>query len=464
MKTSFKYYIFIALFLAICITPFVGMTFYHADANSENRKLTDFPEGVLPDGSINVNYLQGLGDYFNDHFAFRSQMVEANALLHAKLFGYSTVDDVIMGENDWLYYTATLDDYRHMNGVSDRTLYVMAHNLSLQQQYSELLGAQFLFTIAPNKNSLYGENMPDKYKVISADESDAQRFVPYLEDEGVHYVDLYRLFSNQDETLYYKKDSHWNNKGAVLVYNELLSAAEWEHETYETVTPEIVHDYVGDLNRMLYSQNAVPEDDYRYREIFPYAMVNPSATVEDMEIATVNPSADGSLLMYRDSFGNTLLPYMASEFGEAFFSKTVPYPMTDLLDTQADVVIVEKVERHLPTLAQVPPQMHALFVSSPEAYTDAGETNTTVKASCEGDYLHITGSCDAKYGSTKTRFFVKLLDRDECFEAFGVVKASDEFGFEMRVLYEGEDSVLMQIFMENEGEYTLVFDGEAAVK
>ena len=357
--TRKHYLIYICIAVFICIVPFAAMTFHATNTTSENKTLKEMPS-LFTDEGFNISFMSELGDYFTDRFAFRNELVSANAALSSKLLKTSTVDDVILGENDWLYYSATLDDYRHDNGVSERMLYNMAHNVRLMQDYTEAQGRTFVFTIAPNKNSLYGENMPDRYKYIVEEESDAERLKPYLEAEGVNYLDLFELFNEQDEVLYYRKDSHWNNKGAVLVYNELLDMAGIEHETYEDNEPAIVSDYYGDLNKMLYADLAKPENDYSYRDSFPYTTADPEATVEDNIVETTCPDGTWRLLMYRDSFGNTLLPYMASEFSEGYFSKVVPYPFTDDLEaTDADVVIAEKVERHLPTLAQVVPVMEA---------------------------------------------------------------------------------------------------------
>ena len=55
-----------------------------------------------------------------------------------------------------------------------------------------------------------------KSQIVDPDHS-AVLLKPYLEDRGVRYLDLFTLFESQDEVLYLKTDSHWNNKGAFLV-------------------------------------------------------------------------------------------------------------------------------------------------------------------------------------------------------------------------------------------------------
>lgn len=427
--------LYIAAVIGICLVPFAMMGVRPTTETTENKKLAEKP--VLADeNGWNKDFLSDAGDYFTDHFAFRQELVAADAKLRSGLFEVSAEDSVIQGKNGWLYYEATLDDYQHKNSVSDRVLFNMAHNTALMQEYTELLGKTFLFTIAPNKNSLYGENMPERYHYTVAEQSDAERLKPYLEKEGVHYVDLFELFGQQDGVLYYARDSHWNQEGAVLVYNTLLDACGIAHETYENVDSEIRCDYYGDLNLMLYPVGARPEDDVHYDKEFTYVYSREGAAVEDTFIQTANPAGSQNLLMYRDSFGNSLLPYMAEHFANATFSKVVPYPMTDLITAAPDVVIVEKVERHLPTLSEVPPQMSAL-ARALDGKIETMESGTTLKAAKEGSYIRLSGIADASCVDPESRFFVEVDDGEKktVYEAFCVNTSekgvSSDYGYTM---------------------------------
>ena len=50
--------------------------------------------------------------------------------------------------------------------------------------------------------------------------------------EKVNYVDLYNLFKSNDETLYLKKDSHWNGKGALLAYKSIMNKTKLPYDNY----------------------------------------------------------------------------------------------------------------------------------------------------------------------------------------------------------------------------------------
>ena len=65
--------------MVICILPFVGMAVCPADKTTENRKMAVFPDIIKESGRLNINFLQELGNYFQDHFAFRLELVSADA-------------------------------------------------------------------------------------------------------------------------------------------------------------------------------------------------------------------------------------------------------------------------------------------------------------------------------------------------------------------------------------------------
>ena len=72
------------LFFAVCLIPSLGMLAAKTETSSENRELSKFPSFVTEEG-LNVEWLPQAGDYFQDHFAFRNELVTANALLNGKL-------------------------------------------------------------------------------------------------------------------------------------------------------------------------------------------------------------------------------------------------------------------------------------------------------------------------------------------------------------------------------------------
>ncbi|MFR4564168.1 MAG: hypothetical protein ACLT5O_06470, partial [Anaerotignum sp.] len=64
---------------------------------------------------------------------------------------------------------------------------------------------------------------------------------------------------------------------------------------------------------MLFPKAVQKEDNYFYDTASNFVYVNEVKDNMDSWIETENPNAIGSILMYRDSFGESLLPFVAGE-------------------------------------------------------------------------------------------------------------------------------------------------------
>lgn len=409
--------IYCILFFAICLCPSLGMLVTKQETSSENRQLSEFPSPKTEEGKINVEWLSQAGDYFQEHFAFRNELVTGNALLHGRLLETSTADGVIQGKNGWLYYKDSLDDYLGQNLLSDRSLFNIAHMLSMTQQALEEKGVNFLFTIAPNKNSLYGDNMPYYDKLKVSDQTNRENLESWLTTEKVAYADLYQALMEEDEVLYHARDSHWNNKGAALAADVLMDALGKDHDSYEGESYTVRRDYTGDLDTMLYPLASTADDEIYYDKETTYATVEEIQSNFDPRITTVNPVKEGSLVMYRDSFGNALLPYMADAYANAYFSRGIPYQLMDVETHSADTVIIERAERFLPEMSQFPPVLTAKEISLTEDQELQGSDGAVdVKIKPQGMTAQLSGQIKEGLLDTDSRIYLKV--NGSVYEAF----------------------------------------------
>ncbi len=454
--------VFVAACMALCLLPFAGMAVAPTNTTTENRRLVSFPE-MKKEGRWNQEWLGEAGAYFEDHFAFRPYIVTAESEKMGRVLGESAMDTVIDGKDGWLYYSSTRDDYLGADTLSERGAYNALHNLSLLKRYVEGNGAKFLFTAAPNKNSLYGEHMPYYAGKKVSDIKNIELIEPGLKKEKILYADLFTVFKDQKETLYLKRDSHWNQKGAVLAYHTMLDALGKEHDTYETVPAVRTKTEYGDLNRMVYPKSAVPEWNLTYEKEYTYQYVSDFESVEDAWVETGNEKGQGSLLMFRDSFGNTLLPLMADVYKKAYFSKSVPYPVEEYMtEYHPDTVIAEKVERNLDEFAKEPPVMTGLPVKL-EEQPEVKETKTTFSAGeseYDMSYLKLGGVLDPEYVKKDTNVFMSVAcaGQEQSYEAFTVSDETTDNGYLLylsRELISG-DSLEVSVITETEGNLTVV--------
>ena len=116
--------IFIFAVMAILLIPSAGMAVRPTTATYENRRLEEAPKAYYGDGSFNKGFFDDVSDYVSDHIAFRNEISALYAVLNDKAFSVSAREGVILGEEGWLYYTASSDDYLHKDLISGRKLYI----------------------------------------------------------------------------------------------------------------------------------------------------------------------------------------------------------------------------------------------------------------------------------------------------------------------------------------------------
>ena len=437
-------YFYIALFLLICLIPSAGLLLGRAEESAENRTAAKAPV-LWDEKGVNLHVLSDAGAWFEDHFAFRNEWVTGYAVLTGKLFGASSQERVIVGKNGWLYYKDSLEDFQRENPMSERQLFYIAHSLEIVQSYAREKGIRFAFTIAPNKNSLYGGNMPYYYQAFRSEDSESNltRLKHYLELEKVNYIDLYETFQEQEEVLYHTTDSHWNNKGAALAADRILCGLEKAHSDYTNAAYETRKDFEGDLAAMLYP--AMLTKPYLGTEEEIYYNPEPQFTYQEEVESNFSPkiytysAGEGSLVMYRDSFGNALLPFLAEAYESAYFSRALPYHLSDLEEYGADTLIIERAERFLPDMAKRAPEMEAPEIEAQESVFKQDFVRSEIRDLVWNErdsYFQVTGKVGMERLPVTARLYIRI-NGGICYEAFPVVCEDGQEGFSLLIPAEG---------------------------
>lgn len=383
MKKKWIAELAVGAFILACLIPGAGMFLLPQTPAAANQTLARPPRLTTAEGSFNPDVLREASDYIGDHFAFRQELITAKAALDAALFRTSSSEDVVLGREGWLFYRDTLPSYLHTQPMTDRELYAAAHTLALMREYVEGRGARFYVTVAPNKASLYPQYLANVGEPLPG-EDDIDRLRPWLERENISYLDLFSPFRQAEEVLYYAQDSHWTTRGAALAHDALIQGLGKADQTpFFSGSVHAGEAHRGDLYEMLYPAGRGTEADAAYDRAFAFTYLRTPRGPDDQRIETENPDASGNLLMFRDSFGNALHPFLADAYGKALFSRAMPYTLELLEDTGADTVLVELVERNLSWWAERAP----IFPAPRRTLTGevpAGETQGTCTLTADG--------------------------------------------------------------------------------
>ena len=410
--------IYLIVFLAMISLPLVGMLWYRTDMTVEKRYARAFPS-VIKEDKWNMQFFSELTDYFSDYFAYRQELATVDAVIKSRIFHVSNNEKVIVGKDKWLFFEETKDDYLGRNLLSDRGVHNCAKVLALLQEGAGRQGCQFLFVPVPNKNSLYPEYMPDRY-VKESTENNYSLLKKEMENQQVDFVDLKEAFGKQDAVMYHKLDTHWNNEGAAFASRQILEHIGKEYVDYSNEAYQVLNSFPGDLWGMLYPKWNRLDENVIYDRQHIYEYCNDAGTTEDMFIETSCQGKNGSLVMFRDSFGNALLPFLADEYGAAFFTKAVPYDWSLVGQYEADTVILELTERHIASLQQELPIMQGPERGIEGKVTKILQSDTSVNIAEQGEHCVVYGILDSRYVEEDSDILISVErnGKKRIFEAF----------------------------------------------
>lgn len=354
--------IILAVFICCIVFPwpiwFVIGDFI-GDKNNENREMTARPQLSLTNyGSFADEY----ESYFNDTMPFRSVLISLNKKINYFVFHESTSSYVILGKDGWLFYADTLADYQRYNLYTDEELETIKNNVLNTKTYFDERGIEFIIFVAPNKSSIYGDYMPDKYEVNEG-KSRTEQVISYLRnntDVTIYYPkdDLLEVRNKYPSLeLYLKLDTHWNYMGGYFGSQSLLKylgadTADFSRISYEAVNePDFfwngydMANMLGladvldaDLNYHLigYSDNTVTfEGDVR----------EDISSFNGVSISTSDSRDNCRVFFARDSFGEAMSPYLSAAFSYVYSPHISCMTKTMIEEQHPDIFIYEFVER-----------------------------------------------------------------------------------------------------------------------
>ena len=125
--------------------------------------------------------------------------------------------------------------------------------------------------------------------------------------------------------------------------------------------------------------------------------------------------------MFRDSYGNATIPYIADEYQRGFFSKGQPVDLDQTTYQNADTVIYEIVERNIPWIIEYLPYIDAprreLSDSIDKEYKAEDveiidNSGTTINKEDRGNRILVYGNVDESYIGAASLIFVKVVSSD----------------------------------------------------
>jgi hypothetical protein len=318
-----------------------------ADPGAENRELATWKDGVSA--------------WFDDHFGFRSTLVRWYGETRLFGLGVSPSAAVVVGRDGWFFYAddKAVEDYANVELMTDAGLANWREAVLRARHWLEARKIAYVFTVAPDKHAVYAEQFPTTIARIH-DMSRADQLFSALQDTGLAVDTRPALFgAKQQERIYHQTDTHWNDRGALVAYQQIINAVRvrvpstppaWTRSDF-TPTKRMVEgmDLAGmmGLTRVLREVDLalVPRHPRRARVVEPAG-----AKPTDEEGRLVTEIDDPSLpraVIFRDSFVSRLVPFLSEHFSRAVYLWQNDFDAAEVLKEHPDVVIQEIVGRHL---------------------------------------------------------------------------------------------------------------------
>lgn len=344
----------IAVFWGILVLPNLIWPFalkLVKNENIEKRDLAEFPVFSRETAEL---YPAQMEDYINDHAAFRNQFLYLDAGIDFFLFQTSSSQDVIRGKKGWFFFKMgnSVMDYRGQNLFSQEELDAVAAKAEEVRQYYEAQGTTFMIMLAPNKEGIYPEYMPDAYTRISP-VSRYDQIQQVLQEKTQVPVLLPKdtFLRDRDRQWYYKTDTHWNALGSFVAVQELIEAAGGETSSLDDMEISSQPWGDGDLIDMAHLPRGAFEDE-AYEVSGFYDEVEAEVLhlyPNRYAVLTAAPDAPDKrrVTLCRDSFALPMTDYLSRYFCFVDSYHTDIIQKEYLERNHPDILVYEIVERNM---------------------------------------------------------------------------------------------------------------------
>lgn len=256
----------VALFFAI-IFIMIGVTVFAPKktmSEEENKMLAQFPK-VTFKRIFSGDFMEDFDEYLSDHFAFRTEWIEAETNVQ-KALGKQEINGVFITQD------------RMIEDIGQPNETAVSASVDAINRYKQKFGTekQVALMLVPTAAEIY-RNTYNVYAPV-LDQTDFIQDV-YSRLEGVDTVDVFTsLNAAQDSYIYYRTDHHWTSYGAYIGYAALSKTLGYNAISYDMFNIEHASDsFLGTV----YSKVLTGEEMADTIDLYYYAGKN---VVEEVEI------------------------------------------------------------------------------------------------------------------------------------------------------------------------------------
>ena len=335
MKNKIFFAIFMTVWVVIVIINFIWPK--QVFSEEENRMLATIPRFSF-ESFVNGEYLNGVNDYINDHFAFRNFYLKLNSWWEVSVMGKKENNGVYIGKDGYLFEKFEYNDSEKENGNTNvETILNFANKMKEQN-------VPTYFVLVPNSIYINSNKLPNNVEVPNQEEIINQIYDEAENTNNINVIESLKK-ENKNKQLYFKTDHHINSDGAYVIYREyckVANIATKEIDNFNRVT--VSNDFLGTFDSKAQLLNQQPDELFVYKNenntnikeaIYDKQTIDSIFNEEYLKgkdkysyflngnnsraIIKTNVNNDKKLLVIKDSYAHIMSQFLCQEYSEVHF-------------------------------------------------------------------------------------------------------------------------------------------------
>jgi len=308
---------------------------------------------------LDVSYYSQADDYFNDCFKLRGALIFAKNWLDFHLFRTSPSSKVHVGRDNWLFFRSSLISYTRDRESRQRDIEDFTLRLHILDALCASAGKRFVFTVAPNKCTIYPERVGFHFQDTPPETGPYAVLLDNLDKFPLsNFVRLDALLTDarHETQVYDRTDTHWNYAGSVLASAALLDAIYGKESasllpSYAFGSESQVRDLAGKIMGLPVSEDVLTLTRLEHGHTVIRTPLPGACSRSESIRYTAEASPQGEkCLMYHDSFAVALEPFIKGAFSRLdLLQWPGGIPSTAGIESydDIDIIMLEIVERNL---------------------------------------------------------------------------------------------------------------------
>lgn len=317
----------IMLALLLCAGASIYIITPDSFSEHENRALAAMPQ-LTPQSVTSKRFFEDVSAFYRDQFPFRKELTSTKAAVE-RLLLRSENGSVIFGKGGYLI---ARHDYESLD--------VLRGNVSAISQFQNAMqkeGKDVRISLAPRAIDVLGDALPALYPTEYNEKIYEAIALPNLLDGRTAFA-----HSTLSDNVWYKTDHHFTSKGAYLFYAAMCEQYGIEPYSPDFFTVELVSDsFFGTSYSKAQATGTSPDNielyrcerDRNFTVYFPNSskslsgfydfsalqkkdkyQIFLSGNSDVVQIREDGGSSKPRLLLIKDSFANSVVPFLALHF------------------------------------------------------------------------------------------------------------------------------------------------------